>query len=94
MSTSAIVKVEGSPTVRFTVSHDGYPDAMVPYLEELVERAREKETGETFHTKLMNVLHAEADDDSIMLERTNTLSQGEYEYCIMKDGSVVVEDEE
>lgn len=91
MSTSALIKVEGSRTVGFTLSHDGYPDSVKPYLEGIVEHARESDGSDSLRSKLLADLHAEADDPDVMLERTRPTGYADYVYEISSDGEITVE---
>lgn len=83
MSTGASIKTPWNQT--YYLTHDGYPEDVEPFLNELVEDAKGEED---FLSTLQNTFNRLADDEGHMLNR-NGAGGSSYTYTINQDGTIV-----
>lgn len=86
MSTGATIKTPWNQT--YYLTHDGYPEEVEPFLNELVEDAKREED---FLTTLQNTFNQLADDEGHMLNRTGA-GGSSYKYTVKQDGTIVPEE--
>lgn len=86
MSTGATIKTPWNRD--YYLTHDGYPDEVEPFLEDLINGARE-EDGD-FLTNLQHRFNDLADDNGHMLNRDGS-GGSHYTYTITSDGTITTE---
>ncbi len=88
MSTSAEIYVGRRV---FSMSHDGHPEEVVPYLLEIVEEVQEfhAKDGEEFLSEVTRRLEKDANDEDVLLSHGYGQTPM-YTYRVLPDGGVVV----
>lgn len=91
MSTSALIELQSQKGIGYTLSHDGYPDEVIGYLEEKVEEAR-NQSEDSLLQEVKELLDEDAEDNGMLLEQVHLPFTGhpDYEYRIESDGEVTV----
>lgn len=83
MSTGAEIQTPWNQT--YYLTHDGYPNEVEPFINGLVEEARNKD--EKFLTALQNKFNQLADSQDHMLNRDGA-GGTQYKYVVDRDGDV------
>lgn len=87
MSTSATIQIAGvKQNIQFT--HDGYPQSVVPFLEEVYEKAEENKKNKddtTITDELILIWEKEYGEH----QRTSPFRSEGHEYKLEKDGTVL-----
>ena len=96
MSTSATIETEWAATT-YHASADGYPRSMEPYIEDIIETAREiaqeeyKEPEDKWQRECKRLLDEKTEGNYSELSKT-VRGRGNYHYVIGRDGEVTVKD--